>query len=231
MGEKPTQVQRLTKLFMGTETVRRRDLILGFLPVLISVVLLGYAMVSLYHANQEVLRLQQEAEALGAEVERVQSELRLVLINERHMRTVDGRDVRALRRYSPRAANVLQRILELKTGGVSWAREGADVETGFDSPSFVSFILREMDLTMGYLKLGDDPYSSSNILFQNLRYVAKPDVGDLVFYPAGYVFFYFQDRRGRPFVIGMTPRGVRALDPKFAEPIGFRNFWFAGTVR
>jgi hypothetical protein len=231
MTEKPDLIKRTTSYLKGTEDVRRRDLILVFLPSLVSVVLLGHALVSLYGANQQVSTLQQETGALNAEIERVEQELRTSLIQKRHLRPIDGRDVRALRQHSPRDAELLESILDLRSGGVTWASSGADLEKGFDSPSFVSYVLREFDLTMGYLKLGDDPHTSSRILFENLRYVPEPEIGDLIFYPAGYVFFYFQNRRGQPFVIGMTPHGIQALDPQFAEPSGFRNFWFAGTVQ
>lgn len=230
MTERTDLLQRFSNYLRGAEKVRRRDLILVFVPSLISVLLLGHALVSLYGANQQVSALQQETGALNAEIERVELELRTALIQKRHLRPVDGRDVRALRRHSPREADLLESILNLRGGGVTWAGSGADLEEGFDSPSFVSYVLRELNLTMGYLKLGDDPHSSSRILFENLRYVPEPEMGDLIFYPAGYVFFYFQNHRGQPFVIGMTPHGIQALDPQFAEPIGFRNFWFAGKV-
>jgi hypothetical protein len=41
-----------------------------------------------------------------------------------------------------------------------------------------------------------------------------------VFYPAGYALFWFVDRNNRPFVIGMTPTGIVALEPNFAERTG-----------
>jgi hypothetical protein len=45
----------------------------------------------------------------------------------------------------------------------------------------------------------------------------------LVFYRTGYVMFYFTDQRNSPFVIGMTPFGILALDPDFARIIGYRR--------
>jgi len=33
--------------------------------------------------------------------------------------------------------------------------------------------------------------------------------------------FFFKDERGKAFVIGMTPFGVLALDPRFANIIGY----------
>jgi hypothetical protein len=39
----------------------------------------------------------------------------------------------------------------------------------------------------------------------------------------GYVLFYYLDREGRPFVIGMTPMGIAALEPEFATPVGYRR--------
>jgi hypothetical protein len=51
----------------------------------------------------------------------------------------------------------------------------------------------------------------------------QPRIGDLAFYPSGYVLFYFLDRSDRPFVIGMTPFGIAALEPGFATIVGFRR--------
>jgi hypothetical protein len=83
---------------------------------------------------------------------------------------------------------------------------------------------------MGFLELASDPAESSQHLFSSLRYKQSPEPGDLVFYPGDIVLFYFVDRSGRPFVIGMTPRGIRALEPGFAEPLGYREFRFGGRV-
>ena len=222
--------QRIQHFLRQRESVLRRDLLIALVPPLASAILLGYTITEVQRAKLQVSTLETVIEQREYQLADAQDQLRKTMIQKRYIRDIGGRDVLALKKHSPREAELLSKILELRSGGVSWASQEANPELGFDSPSFVGHILREMNLTMGYLKLGDSPQSSSKILFENLRYVEKPKLGDLVFYPAGYVFFYFHDSRGRPFVIGMTPLGVHALDPLFAEPKGFRNFWFAGSL-
>ena len=51
----------------------------------------------------------------------------------------------------------------------------------------------------------------------------QPQPGDVVFYPSGYALFWFVDHNQQPFVVGMTPNGIVALEPNFAERIGVRR--------
>ena len=224
------QIENAEQYFSRSENIGRRVLLLGLVPPVTCLVLLGYAVLELRHSQSEVHTLHEEISKRDQEVEEISEDLRAALIQKHFVRSIDGRDVRAMRRHSPREAEILGRILDMKSEEVSWKPGGATPKEGFDSPNFAGYMLREMNLTMGYLNLSDDESSPNRVLYENLRYVTKPGLGDLVFYPAGFVFFHFQDRRGRPFVIGMTPYGVLALEPGFAEPIGFRNYWFAGRV-
>ena len=65
--------------------------------------------------------------------------------------------------------------------------------------------------------------SRSRQLYTQLEPVDEPGIGDLAFYPAGYALFYFLDHEQNPFVIGMTPAGIVALEPDFAKVIGYRK--------
>ena len=95
-----------------------------------------------------------------------------------------------------------------------WNPGGSSIEEGFNSPAFASFVVHETTkLTGVYLSQGE--------LMRALPVrKGKPQLGDVVFYRAGYCMFYFQDESGAYFVIGMTPRGILALDYKFSEVIG-----------
>jgi hypothetical protein len=68
---------------------------------------------------------------------------------------------------------------------------------------------------------GIDIGSVYESLREILPRVSQPTVGDVAFYPGGYVLFYLLNKDNKPFVIGMTPSGIVALDPNFAEPVGF----------
>lgn len=165
------------------------------------------------------------------ELLRTRREMSDALVRGAAARAVDERDAQALRARHPDEAELLSTILSLAREGVTWSETGDNRSTGFHSAAFVGHVLRATGHTMGFLELASDPAVSRDKLFQNLRYKASPAVGDLVFYPGDMVLFYFADRNGRPFVVGMTPRGIRALSPDFVEPLGFREFRFAGRVR
>ncbi len=110
----------------------------------------------------------------------------------------------------PRQAQLLEDLLASQ-GKVAWKPGGASLKEGFDSPSFAAYLLVQRDLISTPLT------EARYILPQLLERAARPQPGDLVFYKPGYVMFYFLDPSGKPFVIGMTPDGVLALQLNFAE--------------
>ena len=222
--------ERVSRYFSQGQVIRRRDIVLAIVPALVIVSLLGYSVYELRGAQGRIADLHQEIATRDGRIEQARAELRAALIQKRYVREVDGRDVRAMRRNFPKEADLLAQILDSKESGIEWVVGSSSAAAEHDSPSFVQHVLREQNLKMGYLPLSPDPQEASLILFENLRYEEKPNQGDLVFYRAGFVFFHFHDRRGRPFVIGMTPYGVLALDPEFSDPVGFRSFWYAGSI-
>jgi hypothetical protein len=141
----------------------------------------------------------------------------------RYMHPIEPIGLKAMFSRYPRQAEALEQILKLKQQGVGWHLGGQTPEVGFDSPSFAAYILKELHVPGVMIAPGDTLLATSRRLYESLPSVTKPKVGDLVFYPAGYVLFYFKDRNGKPYVIGMTPVGIAALDPGFAKPVGYRK--------
>lgn len=96
-----------------------------------------------------------------------------------------------------------------------WNPGGYSPEDGFDSPSFAAFMLERYGLlpASGI----DERYRLREVLHP----VDKPQIGDVVFYERGYTMFYFEDENGVPFVVGMTPLGVLALEPDFQKVLGY----------
>lgn len=191
----------------------------------------GLASWRVWHLEKSLARMEEAALALTDEIHRMRREVSEALVRGAPTRDVDERDAQALRRAHPEEGEILAQILRLRRERVAWAESANDPQIGFHSAGFVGHVLRETGHTMGFLELASDPGESSLHLFSSLRYKQTPEPGDLVFYPGDIVLFYFQDRSGRPFVIGMTPRGIRAFDPGFAEPQGYREFRFGGRIR
>lgn len=80
-------------------------------------------------------------------------------------------------------------------------------EVGFTSPGFAGYILQQ-------LRRVPDGYPPETTL-RTLPSVSEPQLGDIIEYETGFALFYLRDRRGSPFVIGMTPMGITALNLDF----------------
>lgn len=99
-------------------------------------------------------------------------------------------------------------IIEMKYSGVGWKLNGYSPDVGFDSPGFAAWLLNKNEI------LNIEP-SQRYRLSEMLPETDNPRTGDLIFYDSGYVMFYFRDRNGHPFCIGMTPLGIAALEIEF----------------
>ncbi len=111
----------------------------------------------------------------------------------------------------------------MKKNNVNYKPGGFSPEEGFDSAGFATYILVKHQLL-----IISDPYSSRYDLNLLLPSTIKPSIGDLIFYEPNYFLFYFQDVQHKPFVIGMTPLGILALDVNFAPIIGIGNVEYKG---
>ena len=225
LNEDPNRVSVL-----GPRRRRRRNQAAFYaLAILtVSTVLAGWR---IWQLERTLARMETTSAALIDEIHRMRREVSEALVRSAPSRSIDERDVAALRSRSPEDADLLAEILRLDREHVGWSESGDNPQDGFHSAGFVGYVLRETGHTMGFLELASDPGESSQHLFQSLRYKESPVAGDLVFYPGDIVLFYFPDRQGRPFVMGMTPKGIRAFDPAFAEPLGYREFRFGGRLR
>jgi len=96
-----------------------------------------------------------------------------------------------------------------------WKAGGLSPEVGFDSPGFAAYMLEQFSLLSA--PAAEVRYN----LRQVLPPTSQPSIGDVVFYDLGYTMFYFEDEKGEPFVVGMTPLGVLALKLDFMKVLGY----------
>jgi cell wall-associated NlpC family hydrolase len=237
--------QALNRVEARQQTARRRAWLTALLPVTLGVAFLAYATWQLQDASRAVAGLRAEAQdheakvaALSAEIdertrtiEQLQGELKTLETSlqetteiTRHVHPIDMVDMKMIFSTVPsNVANVLGTVLEQRERDVGWRLGGTAPEQGFDSPSFAAFVLERHRALPPAAAGGADLLSRSRRLFRDLPTATTPQPGDLVFYPSGYALFYFIDQRREPFVVGMTPSGIVALDPDFAEPVGVRR--------
>lgn len=227
-------------------TERRRALLAVLVPAAIGAVFLFYATSQLTTATKQVDSLRTEAktyedriavltdevgsrtkeiEDLQTKLQTLEQQLKQTTQLSRFTHPMDLVDLKTIFSRAPAVAPVLGTILEQRERDVGWSLGGTDPTRGFDSPSFAAFVLRQHGaLPSEDGAAGEDLLERSRRLFDTLPpTTGTPQPGDLVFYPAGYALFWFIDRNARPFVIGMTPTGIVALEPNFAERIGVRR--------
>jgi len=233
----------LARIERRERTARVRAVLYSLVPIAMAVVLLGYSAFRVQTATNQVQLLRGQAADLQRQVIELENQiaplraqlretenllkdtekrLREATEFSRYIHPIDFVDVKVLFSRYPRQARVLEQILLWRERKVRWHLGGQSPAEGFDSPGFAAFILRELNLPGGEIRPGESLLSTSRRLFERLAPVSQPNVGDLAFYPAGYVLFYFVDR-GDPFVIGMTPFGIVPLKPNFALVVGYRR--------
>ncbi len=184
---------------------------------------LKQARTELEDARKQLGDIKSQLDDTRTELEQTRQRLRDTADMARYMHRIDPVDLKVIFSRFPRQARALARIMQLKEQGVGWHLGGQKPSIGFDSPSFATYVLNELHLPGGQVQPGDTLLATSRRLFDALPPINRPQVGDLAFYPAGYVLFYFEDKDRKPFVIGMTPSGIAALDPDFAKPVGYRK--------
>lgn len=156
-------------------------------------------------AVEERQQAQSQTKALRGELRGVQRQLRRSSDFATHVYRLDWSDVKLLASQSPELARLLLAIRARR--GVPFDLSNTP-ERGFSSPGFAAHILQQL----GRLPGDGDP---SEALSRLPSARGSPAPGDIVRYETGYAMFFFRDRSGRPFVVGMTPVGIAALRPNF----------------
>lgn len=243
ISSEPKFEELLARIERREATSRRRTVLLSIIPVVIAAVVLGGMTLGVrtlsqrsevlrveadgYRkaagtAQQELARQQEEVKKLQQRVDELEEQLRRTTDVARFRHDINFVDLKMIASRSPAAARALELILALRERRVGWRLGGRSPDEGFDSPSFAAYVLRQRlpASPAAPATTGTDLIAASRALMQTLPRTDAPGVGDLVFYPAGYALFRFEDGRGRPFVIGMTPQGIVALKPEFSEPVG-----------
>jgi hypothetical protein len=239
-------------------SARRRALVYTLVPIIVAALLLAYTSSRILQYNQELEKLRTELEAKQRQLALVEARLgaaeKKLAVTEKQLSVtqkklaqaeqqlkgttslakyahpVDYRDMKDVANTLPSgASSTLFSVLFASEEAMRWQLGGRTPSEGFDSPGFAYYMLTD-GLERGNSLV--DPIkpeeSAREHLCGKLRRVTKPLPGDLACYLGGYTMFYFRDSRGDPFVIGMTPKGVVALDPDFA---GSPDYRFAGISR
>jgi hypothetical protein len=201
------------------------------IPASLGIAFLVYGSTQLRHASDKVAELEAQAASyestvkdLKASLASLESEMQQTARLSRFVHPIGMIDTKEIYSHAPPAvASVVGEVLEQANARIPW-RLGGSSPQGFDSPGFAAFVLEKHGALEG-IDLGGDslPVARSERLFKALPAVDSPEPGDLAFYAAGYVLFWFRDQHGNPFVIGMTPSGIVGLNPDFATPRGYRR--------
>jgi uncharacterized protein YoxC len=141
----------------------------------------------------------------------------------RAVRPIDYANAKELASRFPGSESLLLGILDLRQRRPKWKVGGQSLQEGFDSASFALYMLRQKRASGSDPRPGESLADASRDLYNRLPPTNQPRTGDLVFYPAGYAMFYFEDRQEGSFALGMTPLGITALKSDFAKPIGYRQ--------
>ena len=227
-------------------TARRRTLVFTLVPIIVATLVLAYISYKILEYNRELGKLRAELEAkqdqlavvetrlsvtekkLAATEEQLaqaEQQLKATTSLAKYAHPVDYRDMKdAANNLPSSASSTLFNVLFATEDKLRWKLGGRSPSEGFDSPGFAYYMLTD-GLSSGTSSV--DPItpqeSAREHLCGKLERVSKPRPGDLACYLGGYTMFYFKDSKGKPFVIGMTPKGVVALDPNFAGSPDYHN--------
>lgn len=168
-----------------------------------------------YQESQNTIR------TLELDLARVQEKLRLSSQFARHIYEFNWAEAKSIASQFPEGGDLLSRIGEYRLRGVGWDLRNTP-SAGFVSPAFAGTILQDLGV------VGSD--QSPVAALSNLPFVTDepPNLGDVVIYDAGFAMFYFRDRDGVEFVVGMTLVGIVALKYDFGvKRIGVRRSGFS----
>jgi hypothetical protein len=155
-------------------------------------------------AQAAVAQLSGQVADLQKQIDGLQDRLKAVLDLDRYAYNLDWRDLKMIAAASGDAYQVLE-VIDRRRQDVHWDMSNTP-ERGYNSPGFARLVWEE---------LGRQPP------FDRLpRETGEPHPGDIVVYESGYTMFFFRDHEQKPFVVGMTPFGVTALNYDFgAKPV------------
>ena len=219
----------LNKFHAEEKKARKRMFVYSSIPLVITVLLILVSYISINNADKEVTVLKQEKVDLEATISNLNTsisekadsiaEMRKVMelaVNYKNKRYEFNFavDKQLYSRY-PKQTEMLSEMRDMiESGQVKWKLGGNSPESGFDSPSFASFMMNQYSKTKVQAQ---NRYQLQNELIES----TSPEVGDIVFYEHGYAMFYFE-YRNTPFVVGMTPLGLSSLQYDFGpKRLGF----------
>jgi hypothetical protein len=158
------------------------------------------------------------AEAVEAQVRDLEAKLRNIGSFTPFIHELKPEDLKGMFGTNPEpVVKVVEEMLRLKERGTKYSLDGTKPEEGLNSPRFAAYVLSRNDVFSRKYLGGEELVDLGGVL-RKLKKVDKPEPGDLIVYPSGYVMLYALDYRRKPFVIGMTPAGVLPLEPTFATP-------------
>jgi len=159
--------------------------------------------------EKTVVKLENTIGGLEKHIHELEVRIEETMVFDRNRYQMDWANAKSLLSGSDsRQERLILDIIGMKMEGVGWKLNGYSPEEGFDSPSFAAWLLNKNEL------LRIEP-SQRYRLPEILPETDNPRKGDLIFYDSGYAMFYFRDRYGHPFCIGMTPLGIAALEINF----------------
>ncbi|MCB1503027.1 MAG: hypothetical protein KDK07_25160 [Bauldia sp.] len=141
----------------------------------------------------------EEAQAMVAALK---DHIGLTVALSEHLHPVGSADAEKLADSSDRLGRLLSRVLDMRAQNIRYSGANKPSE-GFNSPGFTGYVL-------GRVARGKT--------LTSLPETDTPQLGDIIRYQNGFDMFLLQDAEGEPFVIGMTPVGIAALEPDFGVP-------------
>jgi hypothetical protein len=155
--------------------------------------------------RQQAERLRVELAESNRRLEALAGQIQESANLTQHLHPIDFADAKQLYNTAPALGDLLAKILSLRDRNLPFSIANRP-EIGFTSPGFAGFVLQE---------LGRIPAGRPDEALRSLPVGTEPRLGDIVQYETGFALFYLKDHGGSPFVIGMTPRGIAALNVNF----------------
>ena len=155
--------------------------------------------------RQEAERLRAQLADSNSKLEALTAQIRESADLTRYLHPIDFADAKNLYNTAPQLGDLLARILSLKDRNLPFNFANRP-DVGFTSPGFAGYVLQELRRL---------PAGAPDAALRTLPSATEPQLGDVILYETGFALFYLKDHNGAPFVIGMTPKGVAALDPDF----------------